>query len=235
MELNRVERSIWRFNGIVIAAAGVMAIIVMVFVSYKIAREVFGRRSVSSVVNVVQERTHRESLSLSRFSRIQGSSLVAAQLEAEQEFQSSYYSKAGSSSRNYLFFDTSSKTSHWLLPTNSSLILTNHEILEDTSKVNREERKIVALLYEVVSKDTNADGRLDFNDKKSLTLYRVSDGRVGTVLDNFDMFLGLTQSSWSDLTIFFRDNEKVFFAHIDVTLGTLAEKTELATNLSPGK
>jgi hypothetical protein len=233
MELTRVDRLVWRFNGFVIAVAGVASLLLMVIGSYKVVREVFGKRSVSSVVHVVEGRTQRQSFSLGRFSPIQGSPWLAARLEAEQEYQHSYYSKSGSSCRNYLFFDTRNNSSKWLLPNNSSLILTNHEILEDLSMVDREERKILGVLYEVINGDTNADGRLDFDDKKSFILYRLSDGEAVSLLDGLDMFLGLHQNSTNEVVIFFRENQRNFFTSLNVATGTLSEKKELPSAPGP--
>lgn len=230
MELTRIERLMWRFNGAVIAVAGLIALCLMVFAGYKGVRALFGTRRVHSVVNIVEGRTQKETFLLGVFFPIPGSPWLASRLEAEQEFQQSYYSKSGSSTRNWLFFDTRNNSSQWLLPDNSSVILTDREIVLNPAGKEKDDRTVVGFLYDIVSNDTNSDGRLDFNDHRALMLYRLSDGKARSVLEGIDVVLGVHQNSSTQAVIFYRHAQKEFFALLNLESGEVGEKKELPRN-----
>ena len=86
-------------------------------------------------------------------------------LPAEQKSDRSYYSKSSSSVRNYLFYNQTDSTSHWLLESNNWLILNKHTI---HAGINKEKKYVVGFLYEIVKRDTNNNGRLDYDDIKSV-------------------------------------------------------------------
>jgi hypothetical protein len=152
---------------------------------------------------------------------------LVAGLDAEQNNQQAYYSKSSSSStRNYLFFDVQNRSTHWLLSNNSSLILTVQELYEDGG-IEREKRIVSGLVYGVVSKDTNGDSRLNWDDKKSLILYRLSGNGASSLLEGIDEFLGIEQSSGNEILVFFRDNQKSYVVSVELASGKLSERREL--------
>jgi hypothetical protein len=227
MELNRYDRVIWRVSGTLITVGGLIAVVLMLIVGYKLFREIFRDRRVNAVVNVNEETKQNEYLSLKRFSRIQGTDWLVARLDADQNYQQAYYSKSSSSTRNYLFFDFHNRSTHWLLSDNSSLILTDHELYEDGG-VEREKRKVIGFVYEVVRKDTNGDNRLNWEDKKSLVLYRLSASRASNLLEAIDDFLGVQQFSANELLVFFRDNQKNYVISVDLASDKVSDKRELS-------
>jgi hypothetical protein len=227
MELGRYDKVLWRINGALIACGGLVALVLMLFAGYQILKEGLQERAVHDVVNVNEETRGSEYLSLKQFSRIQGTDWLVADLNADQGYQQAYYSKSASSTRNYLFFDIRNRTAHWMLDHHTSLILNDYELDADTS-IEGDKRKVIGFLYEAVTKDTNGDNRLDANDKKSLIFYKLSASNGTHLLDQIDELLSFNQISPDEALVFFRDNQKNFVASLDIALGKLGERKELA-------
>jgi hypothetical protein len=106
------------------------------------------------------------------------------------------------------------------------LILTVQELYEDGG-IEREKRIVSGLVYGVVSKDTNGDSRLNWDDKKSLILYRLSGNGASSLLEGIDEFLGIEQSSGNEILVFFRDNQKSYVVSVELASGKLSERREL--------
>jgi len=70
MEENRFFRLVWRFNGLVILVAGVLAIVIFLFVTYKFFQDVSRDRSVRNIVNIEKNAQIEEGWQLGRLSRI---------------------------------------------------------------------------------------------------------------------------------------------------------------------
>lgn len=234
MKLNRYDKLIWRINGALIALGGVIALILMLITGYKIFQEIFRERSITDVVNINEETRRGEYLSLRRFYRIQGTKWLVAALDAQQDYKQSYYSKSGSSTRNYLFFDTLNQSTHWLLNNNSSLILANHQLLENPTNIDGERGKVIGAVYEIVRKDSDGDIRLNSDDRKSVVFYSFQTGAYLDLLEGIDELLGVEQISSNEALIFFKDNRKNFTVSLDLLSNELSERAELPEILTGG-
>ena len=226
MELSRFERVTWRINAIIILACGLLALVLMLIVGYRLFQDIFRTREVTSVVNVNPETKESEFLRLGGFSRISGTQLLASGLVASQDYRQSYYSKTGSSTRNYLFLDSTTKATHWLLDGNGSLILNDRELYADPA-TDSSRRTTTALLYEVVKQDSNGDSRLTTDDQLTVMLFTVASKRVVELLTVKGEVFGMEQLSSNEAMIFYRDDSSHYVATLDIAAAKIVLKTPL--------
>ena len=52
MEENKFFKLVWRFNGLLISIAGILAVCVLVFVAFKLVRDITSERNTRNVINV---------------------------------------------------------------------------------------------------------------------------------------------------------------------------------------
>lgn len=213
------------------------------FIGYRMFKgAVFPKVDKSAVAKVNQVTGEKEYLALDRFYRIQGTSLLSAGLAARTGVKDIYYSSYGSKIRNYLFYNIDSGESRWLLPKHSSLFSQSHQLLKNPDARNKgvdhdwqrnqkvfkdENAEVVSIVYEAILSDSNKDGRLGNEDKKSVLFVNLAQGKVLTILENVDDVLGVEQKSAEDTLIFFTDSHKNFVSTVNSITGQVSEKTEL--------
>ena len=152
MTSRRVFAVIWRVNAVLILLTAVLACAVLSFGAWQIYRDATRTRRVSAVVNIAEDRIDRSRLQLGSFQKIEGSGVLRAPLQIEQQYAFGSGSKETISTQNYLFYDPASRSSHWLLPGNQGLFLSLRELPERGD--SRPGRPIVAVVYELVEADT---------------------------------------------------------------------------------
>ena len=226
MELSRFERITWRINAVVILVCGLLAFAVLLIVGYRLLQDIFRTRVASSIVNVNPETQESESLRLSAFTRIPGTELLAAQLAASQEYRQSYYSKSGSSTRNYLFLDAKTKATNWLLNANGSLIVNDEQLYADPT-IESSKRMTSAILYEVVKRDSNRDSRLSGADQLTIMLFPIASKHVVELLTISGEVFGIQQLSSNEVLIFYRNGFDHFAATLDIAAAKIVAQNPL--------
>ncbi len=92
MEENKFFRFVWRFNGIILMIAGILAIGFLAFAGYQLYEEFTRDRVVSNIVNIEKNTTIEESWQLGYMQEIQGTPYVLIPLNSEQNYARSSYS-----------------------------------------------------------------------------------------------------------------------------------------------
>lgn len=226
MEDNSFFRFVWRINGLVIMVGGLMAIVVLAFSGYKIAKDITRERGVRNIVNVKEEKNVQEKWQLGNLSKVQGSPYVMISLNSDQSYAQSYYSKALSSVRNYLFINSSSNEKHWLLETNQYLI-TNATFLLSEKEDCSKPKNVIAILYKIVKDDTNNDGRLTGDDLQTIGLSLPTGQGYKEVINGIDQFIGYSLVDEGSVLVVFQRNGVGFSAHISLSDFTVLNETEL--------
>jgi hypothetical protein len=188
MDENRFFKFVWRFNGIVLMLAGVLAVGVLGFAGYKIFRETTREREVRNIVNVTDETDSDEKWRLGYLQDVDGTPYLMIPLYSDQSYAQSYYSKSSYSTRNYLFINSETNKKRWLLDTNDYLIM-NDEMLS-VENYDAKDRKVRAILYHMVKEDTNGDDRLTHDDLSVVALSKPDGTEFGEILSNLDVFVG---------------------------------------------
>lgn len=117
--------------------------------------------------------------------------------------------------KNYLIFDAELLTQHWVFETNNQVILNQHNLSSDYQKAHYGSSKgkmVYAVLYEVVSKDSNGDGELDGDDKVSLLIAGVDGRDVKPILEDIDVIHSVDQYGKNRTMISYYNDGKSFMA-----------------------
>lgn len=167
MEENKFFKLIWRFNGLVISVAGVLAIGVLLFAAYKLFQDVTRERTTRSIVNIEENSEIKENWRLGQFSEINDNKILMIPLHSDQSFDRAYFSKSSNSTRNYLFINTETSQEKWLFDHTNYLI-------ERSDKLRRgdynSKEPIIAILYQLVKLDSDHDNRLSSADLTTIAI-----------------------------------------------------------------
>ncbi len=132
--------------------------------------------------------------------------------------KSSSYSANGV--KNYIFIDSSTGYSNWLLPTNQYLIL-NYYLMYSSDK------KPKFIIYEIVKEDSDKDGYLTSEDKKVLGISLLDGGEFKELMKNVDKYLG-NKVLENDLVLFYEKNKQGYSLHVNLENFTATKEIELA-------
>jgi len=223
----RVFAVVWRVNAVLILLTAVLACAVLSFGAWQIYRDATRTRRVSAVVNVAEDRIDRSRLQLGSFEEIEGSRVLRAPLRIEQQYAFGSGSKETSSVQNYLFYDPSSRRSHWLLPGNKGLFLSMRELPE--RRDSKSERPIVAVVYELVEADTTGNNRLTASDAKVVGVSNASGLRFTRVLTGVEEINGVTLTADARILVLYTSASTLKAAEIDVATYTVVRDGPLQT------
>jgi hypothetical protein len=176
---------------------------------------------------------------LSAFAPIQGTDFMLARISADPNtrisnenpldwIRSSYSS--GYDTYNYVFFDLDTETYHRLLPTNDSVI--QQIIGFPVTQYNPAEPDAIPepfewWLYVVIKADTDQDGRLDADDKKTLGVSDVGGNGYTEIVVDVDNMLGEIYKENSILFLIYNAGDKNYLAKINLTAREVVTTTEM--------
>ena len=216
---------IWKIDAVLILIGGLMALGVLGYTAYRIYQDVFRSRDVSSMVNIAANTQMSSEWALGDFDRLEGTDYLMAPVHSTQTYQASYYEKGTSAVRNYLFVNSINKSSRWLVPNNNYLFLSRHK---EFYKPQSGSSRVIWLRYEVVKSDTNQDGRLTRDDKRTIGISDPNGDRYSELITNIDQILGYEMLNENSLLIFYRTDTKNYIAEINIS-----ERSIIVTNELP--
>ena len=227
INMEKYDRVIWRINGSLLLLACIGAILISLVVGYKLADEIFGRRHVHDIVNVDENTKKEEFLRIGYFTYLKGTDLILVPLSSEQTYSASYYSKASHSrARNYMVFDSKSKTSYWIWKSNTALILDETKIYDQLA--DEKNQKTRGIAFEFVETNSNADSVLDENDQKSVHYHDLSTKKTTLIIDKVDRIVGVQQSNNDEVLFFYSRSGKSFFKTLDINSLSISAESEIA-------
>ncbi|WP_394228588.1 hypothetical protein [Pseudoalteromonas spongiae] len=161
MEENKFFRLVWRFNGLVISVAGVLAVSVLLFVTYKLFQDVTRDRTTRNIVNIEENSEVKENWRLGQLSKINDEKTLMIPLYSDQLSERAYFSKSSNSARNYLFINTETSEKNWLFNHTNYLIERSERLREGDYN---SDKPVIAILYQLVQLDSDQDNRLSATD-----------------------------------------------------------------------
>jgi len=229
MQENRFFRFVWRFNAVVLMIVGILAIVLLGFGGYQIFEEILGEEAPAKTVDVGGGSIADEKWRLGQLQNIEGSPYVMIPLFSDQGVDSSYSSKASStSSHNLLFINCEDNQKRWLFPANDFLVVRKCLLPEgDYFSSCKRDQPVKAILYQIAKKDTNGDGRLTENDEKTVALSLPSGLGYKEILHDVDVFVGQKVLDEETLLIVFQKQEIGYSVNVSLKDFSLSEVTEL--------
>jgi hypothetical protein len=164
---------------------------------------------------------------LSEFSLITGTKiLVAGVYQGENrsglDFSLSSGREYSYNVYNYVFFDMDSEQFHALLPTNEYAILNKIGLPVSNDGTG----SIKWWLYYVVKADTNQDKQLSNGDKFTVSISDIGGNNYVELVPDVDESLGQFMKSDTVLFFFYRQNDKKYYAKIDLQNRSVIATTE---------
>ncbi len=201
-------KNIWRLNAILIT---LICILIFPFLVLGIYRDRVNRIADRGVVVVNQNINLEETFYLGKLDRIKGSEFVIVPLYARQKTDLGLYPDEKSiSTRNILFADVNKGINKWLLPNNNTLI-SHYDLI---SSLDDKDQRVIAFLYQIISADTNQDGRLTENDALSVALSLPDSSNYRKILDNIKSVVGYELLSSDRLAILYMKNDQGFICYV---------------------
>jgi hypothetical protein len=220
---------LWRANAVLIFVAGILGSLVLAVVLVLMWREVTRTRHASDVLNIASNEVERSKASLGDFARIDGTPVLRAELFVEQEYELSAVSKGTRSTQNYLYYNATEDSTHWLMPGYKGLILSTHEVRANDDDDGR--TPPTAVLYELIDRDTNGDGKLTQNDLKEIAISDPAGTHLTRVLKDVEELNGQhLAEGGSDVLVFYTSAGSLHVARIDSITGKVLRNSALETH-----
>lgn len=229
MNANRLFRTVWRVNGVLILAvfvfAGAAAAVGLVT---SLASHL--RRGDPATPAALEGDEH---LALGLAQPVDGTPHVILPLTAS-ESGSSYSSDDAAVTRNLLFYDATSHKARWLRPDHRGAILA-HELLREPRPATRsgqpvdgeEHGPVRWIRYEVADGDTDGDGEVTSEDAVRVAVSGPGGEGLAVVVDDADEILGYSGPRDGVLLVFFRRGEGSFVADVDLAARRLRSAAPL--------
>ncbi|NJM64276.1 MAG: hypothetical protein HC851_00715 [Acaryochloris sp. RU_4_1] len=151
-----------------------------------------------------------DSLTLTSFQQIQGTPYLLAQLsEQDPESRLSSYESSDriGQTRNLVFLNANSLTSHRLFQTNTFVILNTTQYTHQKTKVDGQPTPTTSegvtqwIVYQVLKQDTNGNGQLDQTDHRTIGISDAAGQGYTEVLTGVSQFFGETMAESGKLVL----------------------------------
>lgn len=168
MQTRKIFALLWRINAIIILLVGLIAGAVLSVAGYMLFKDATRTRHVDNVANTALGDVRESAAELGSFGPIQGSTALRAPLTVRQTYALGSGSKEAGSTRNYLYFEPSTRSAYWLRPSMDRVILSS--VALPAAEYGEKKQNAVVYVHVTVDKDTNGDDRLTESDAKQIAI-----------------------------------------------------------------
>jgi hypothetical protein len=209
---------VWRINALLILGVGIGAFSLLLVGGTMLVKDFVRPRHTENVAYLAPNAVDKSASELGPFEAVEGTGTLRAALRLTQDYSIGSIAKESSSVQNYLYVDTGSHASHWLIPDNRGLIVATME-LPAGRYGNHDQAPLEAVVYELADADTDGDKRLT---KKDLITVAVSDpeGRsLVRLFRNVQRLNGAQVDGKGKLVILYTAQDKLHVAEIALASG----------------
>lgn len=197
----------------IISVAGILVIVLLAFVAYKLIKDVTRERSTNNIVNIEENAEIKENWSLGAINKVKGTTVLQVPLSSDQKYSRSYYSKSTNSTRNYLFINTQTSEKYWLFD-HANYLIEKRENIRKGGYSSKEPVK--ATMFHIVKIDSDTDNRLTTSDYITVAFTK-SDGKgYFEVLSNVEKFISSELISDNELLMIYQVNNSYFSAIVNL-------------------
>lgn len=215
MQTRKLFAHIWRINAVVILLVGLIAGAVLCIVGYTLFKEATRTRHVDNVASTVLGDVRESTAELGSFDVIPGSTVLRAPLSVRQTYALGSGSKEAGSTRNYLYFEPSTRSAYWLRPAMDGLILSS--IALPVTEYGKPMVNTVVHVYVSIEKDTNSDDRLTESDAKQIAISSPNGKNYRVLVAKADRLNEATLLSPSRLLILYSTGAKLAGVEVNPT------------------
>lgn len=208
-EDNRFFRLLWRFNAVLLAITGVVALLVLVAGILTVGIFPLGGRDAAiPVKDTPEETTHLEFDASGE--PLAGTPITLFKLQKVRDRHARGYGSGGSSynptqDTNYLLVDGGSATGNWLFPHETQAIWEHTTLYRNPSATGGD--MATALVMNVADADTDKDGALTASDRVALFYHRLGAGPAVKFFAA-DGISGVQQIDPARFVVYFNDHGK---------------------------
>lgn len=212
MQTRKLFTNIWRINAILILLAGLLAVGLLCVAGVSLVASLTRPRHVDNVAATALGEAKESSAELGSFETIVGSTVLRAPLTVRHSgaLGSSYESGA---TRNYLYFDPATRSTHWLCPAMDGLILSSTTL--PTTDYGAPKADAVVAVHVIIGKDSNNDERLTDEDSKQIAVSAPDGTGYRVVVAQADRLNKATLLSPTRLLILYSMGSKLAAAEIN--------------------
>jgi len=234
MEGNRFFLFIWRVNAVALL---LILVFVVGFGGYNLIAEILPADGPVVITNIADDPAGEEKWSLGAPKKIDGTNFIYIPLESEKKnisapvpaLASGLHSYGGgyfSPSRNLLFVNKPTREMRWLFPDNGQLI-TDIDLLSRQEGYAKD-RKIDAILYKIIKKDTNVDGQLTADDITDIAISHPDGSHYTEIFQTVERVFGAMSLDGMELLVLYQSKGKGYASTI-----SLKDLTVQGTNEMP--
>ena len=224
MEENKFFRTVWRFNGVLISIAGLLALVILLVIAFKVIKDLTDSRSARNIVNVAGNNQIEEEWRFGGISLVEGSTMLMIPLYSDQTFDRSYFSKSLNSTRNYLFVNSNTSAKNWLFSHTDFLI-------EKTDKLQEggydSKKPVIAILYQLIKLDSDQDERLSTDDLITLAITKPDGTAYLELMEDIEIIIDHTIINKDELFLIYRKAGISNAAVIDLNSFEIIENNQI--------
>lgn len=167
MQTRKLFTHIWRINAVLILLAGLLAVGLLCVAGVSLISSLSRPRHVDNVAATALGEAKESSAELGSFETIIGSPVLRAPLTVRHSGPLGSGYESGTT-RNYLYFDPTTRSTHWLCPSMEGVVLSSTALPADDYGAPK--TNAVVAVHVIVSKDSNNDKRLTDDDSKQIAV-----------------------------------------------------------------
>ncbi len=220
MEENKYFRFVWRINGISIM---LLLLFIIGVGGYNFIKDIVPIQRPPVITNVAVDPQGEEKWTLGRPESIDGTQFICIPLVSEKKnisIPEPGMGKVGSSygrgyfdpTKNLLFVNKQTREMRWLFKDNRQLI-TEMDMLS-AQKQDDKNRTIDAILYKVISKDTNGDKKITPEDLADIAISNPDGTRFMKVFQSVERVFGAVTVGGREVVVLYQSKGKGYASTI---------------------
>jgi len=232
MKSDKLFKSIWNINGLLIFIGIVISIL---FIAFQILSNIFDTsNNEQPVLNLAQDEKQEEKWSLGYPQKIGQTDIYYIPLEseklsiekkriAEYDFSSNArYTKTRS--KNVLLINSTTNNSTWLFDSTDQLVININPLISNEYK---EIAKSHGMSYEVINSDSNGDNTLDDTDKRTFAISKIDGSNYSEIISGYNQIVTSSINSEGNLFVVYINNNEVYSMLVDMNTFNVIMKDAL--------
>ena len=197
MKSEKFFGGIQKINSVLMLLCGIGVLFVLGLLIWEQVGRAFRTKAQPALVEIGGVELDHSRFSVGRFDRLVGTDIMMAPLLSMRDFPRGFSSGGGRHlTSNLLLFDLRTSKSTWLLDNHDSILPWYRIATSETP--DGEGKTAIALLFHVVSDDTNGDGSLTFDDHGAIGISKPDGSGRNELVTNVDDALEFEQISGAE-------------------------------------